>query len=427
MRIQSPANPKVKALAALKERRERERTGLFLVEGRREVERTLRAGLQLETLLLGPKATPEDQALAGSAPTLELSQEAMERVSVRENPPPVIGVFRLPHKTLKEVQLSQDPLVLVLLGLEKPGNLGAILRSADGAGVDLVLVAEGVDLYSPQVIRNSTGVVFSLPVYPVAEEEAYVQYTPDPAADPLDRPGWGWRGERRYGNGSLGDWAPHIMDVAYWGLKLGAAPRCKIEMLDRLYGGDKLHYKTEVYKWTIPERDDMPELVQYWYSGIRPNTDPEAKDADGNVAASVQNMPPKVVEVMKRYGRRLDEFGTLYVGEKRYLFTGSQGGAGLRFIPEELNRSIPRPPEALPRAKGDNNQEWYHAIRTGEPSTAQFDHSAGFTEHYLSGLLASRVPLGTVVEYDRVNHRVLNLPELNTFITRTYRKGYEVE
>ncbi|ADW20740.1 MULTISPECIES: RNA methyltransferase [Thermus] len=172
MRIQSPANPKVKALAALKERRERERTGLFLVEGRREVERTLRAGLQLETLLLGPKATPEDQALAGSAPTLELSQEAMERVSVRENPPPVIGVFRLPHKTLKEVQLPQDPLVLVLLGLEKPGNLGAILRSADGAGVDLVLVAEGVDLYSPQVIRNSTGVVFSLPVYPVAEEEA---------------------------------------------------------------------------------------------------------------------------------------------------------------------------------------------------------------------------------------------------------------
>ncbi|WP_038048712.1 TrmH family RNA methyltransferase [Thermus caliditerrae] len=171
MRIQSPANPKVKALAALKERREREKTGLFLVEGRREVERALRAGLHLETLLLGPKATLEDQALAGQAPILELSQEAMERVSVRENPPPVIGVFHLPRKTLKEVQLPRNPLVLVLLGLEKPGNLGAILRSADGAGADLVLVAEGVDLYSPQVIRNSTGVVFSLPVFPVAEAE----------------------------------------------------------------------------------------------------------------------------------------------------------------------------------------------------------------------------------------------------------------
>lgn len=172
MRIQSPANPKVKALAALKERREREKTGLFLVEGRREVERALRAGLHLETLLLGPKSTLEDQALAGQAPILELSQEAMERVSVRENPPPVIGVFHLPHKTLKEVRLPRNPLVLVLLGLEKPGNLGAILRSADGAGANLVLVAEGVDLFSPQVIRNSTGAVFALPVFPVAEKEA---------------------------------------------------------------------------------------------------------------------------------------------------------------------------------------------------------------------------------------------------------------
>lgn len=172
MRLQSPANPKVKALAALKERKERERTGLFLVEGRREVRRALEAGLALETLLLGPKALPEDRLLAGQAPLLELSQEALERVSVRENPPPVIGVFRIPKRRLSQVRLPENPLVLVLLGLEKPGNLGAILRSADAAGADLVLVAEGVDLYSPQVIRNSTGAVFSLPVFPVSGEEA---------------------------------------------------------------------------------------------------------------------------------------------------------------------------------------------------------------------------------------------------------------
>ncbi|TBH20475.1 TrmH family RNA methyltransferase [Thermus thermamylovorans] len=172
MRIQSPANPKVKALAALKERRERERTGLFLVEGRREVARALGAGLHLEALLLGPRATPEDRLLAGEAPLLELSQEAMERVSVRENPPPVMGVFRIPQRRLAEVRLPQAPLVLVLLGLEKPGNLGAILRAADGAGADLVLVAEGVDLYSPQAVRNSTGAAFALPVYPVPEGEA---------------------------------------------------------------------------------------------------------------------------------------------------------------------------------------------------------------------------------------------------------------
>ena len=166
MRIESPQNPRVKALAALKERKERERTGRFLVEGRREVERALEAGLSLETLLLGPKARPEDRALAGGAEVLELSERALARVSARENPAQVLGVFRLPRRSLAGVTLGAAPLVLVLLGLEKPGNLGAILRA------DLVLVAEGVDLFSPQVIRNSTGAVFALSVYPVAEEEA---------------------------------------------------------------------------------------------------------------------------------------------------------------------------------------------------------------------------------------------------------------
>jgi len=170
--IASPRNPRVKALAALKERKERERRGLFLVEGRREVARALEAGLFLETLLLGPKARPEDRALAGGREVLFLSQAALERVSSRENPAQVLGVFRLSKRDLSQARLPPNPLALVLLGLEKPGNLGAILRAADGAGADLVLVAEGADLFSPQVIRNSTGALFSLPVYPVSEEEA---------------------------------------------------------------------------------------------------------------------------------------------------------------------------------------------------------------------------------------------------------------
>ena len=70
--------------------------------------------------------------------------------------------------------------------------------------------------------------------------------------------------------------------------------------------------------------------------------------------------------------------------------------------------------------------EWFHAIRTGEPSTASFEYSSAFTEHYLSGVFASRHELGTVIEYDRVNHRVINRPELNQYISREYREGYEV-
>jgi len=171
MEILSPKNPRVKAWAALKERKEREKTGLFLVEGRREVERALEAGLEPVALLLGPRADLE-APLSGKAEVVRLGEAALERVSSRENPAQVLGVFRLPRKDLSRVHLPPHPLVLVLLGVEKPGNLGAILRSADGAGADLVLVAEGVDLFSPQVIRNSTGVVFSLPVFPVPQEEA---------------------------------------------------------------------------------------------------------------------------------------------------------------------------------------------------------------------------------------------------------------
>ncbi|MGC8905647.1 TrmH family RNA methyltransferase [Thermus sp.] len=171
MEIASPKNPRVKAWAALKERKERERTGLFLVEGRREVERALEAGLEPVALLLGPKADMEALP-SGKAEVVRLGEAALARVSSREHPAQVLGVFRIPKKDLSQVRLPPKPLVLVLLGVEKPGNLGAILRSADGAGADLVLVAEGVDLYSPQAIRNSTGVVFSLPVFPVPQEEA---------------------------------------------------------------------------------------------------------------------------------------------------------------------------------------------------------------------------------------------------------------
>jgi len=175
LRIESPKNPRIKALAALKEKRERLRTGLFLVEGLREVRRALEAGLRPEILLLGPRAKAvheEAEALAKEAKeVLEVSQAALERVSSRENPAQVLAVFPIPQKDPRGFQLPLDPLVLAVVGVEKPGNLGAILRSADAAGVDLVLVSEGVDLYSPQVIRNSTGTLFHLAVLPLPPEE----------------------------------------------------------------------------------------------------------------------------------------------------------------------------------------------------------------------------------------------------------------
>ncbi|MGQ9735783.1 MAG: TrmH family RNA methyltransferase [Thermaceae bacterium] len=174
MRIESPQNPKIKALAALKEKRERTQTGLFVVEGFREVRRALEAGLKPRILLLGPRAKEEEWALAQEAEEVwELSEAALGRVSSRENPAQVLAVFPIPQKDPRAFKLPPHPLVLAVVGVEKPGNLGAILRSADAAGVDLVLLAEGTDLYSPQVIRNSTGVLFHLPILPLSQEAAF--------------------------------------------------------------------------------------------------------------------------------------------------------------------------------------------------------------------------------------------------------------
>jgi TrmH family RNA methyltransferase len=175
MRITSTANPRIKAAAELKERKGRERTGLFLIEGAREIERALAAGLEVVEAYCGEHLSPEEaRSVAHLSRVLglevhELSEAALKKISSREHPAGVLVVARMPRPSLTAFRPPSNALLLVSVGLEKPGNLGALLRSADAAGADAVLVAGGVDLYSPQVIRNSTGVVFSLPTFAAPE------------------------------------------------------------------------------------------------------------------------------------------------------------------------------------------------------------------------------------------------------------------
>lgn len=176
--ITSTANPRIKALSRLLERKEREREGRFLIEGAREIERAMRAGVELELILVrdGP-LHPDEEALyrtlarAEGLRGLALAEAPLKKLSSRENPAGLIAVARLPRRSLADLTLPPDPLVLVGVGLEKPGNLGAILRCADAAGAHAVIAVGGVDLYGPQVIRNSTGVVFGLPTVAAQEGE----------------------------------------------------------------------------------------------------------------------------------------------------------------------------------------------------------------------------------------------------------------
>ncbi len=176
MRITSTANPRIKAAARLKEPNERQRTGLFLIEGSREVERALAAGLEVIEAYCGEKLNPHEARVAADLErmerfgVIEVSEPVLKKLSARENPAGVVVVARRPNPSLSHYKPRPNALLLVSVGLEKPGNLGALLRSADAAGADGVLVAGGVDLYSPQVVRNSTGVVFSLPIFAAPEQ-----------------------------------------------------------------------------------------------------------------------------------------------------------------------------------------------------------------------------------------------------------------
>lgn len=171
--IHSLQNAQVKRLVRLRERRERQREGAFVVEGAREVARALQGGLTPDMVYTCPALhSPEARALPWERlDTTKLSREAFEKVSHREGPDGVLAVMRWPQRALPAV--PERAAVLVLDGLEKPGNAGALLRTADGAGaLCSLLVGQGLDLGNPNLIRASQGSVFTHPTYALGEQEA---------------------------------------------------------------------------------------------------------------------------------------------------------------------------------------------------------------------------------------------------------------
>jgi len=169
--ITSLQNPRLKRLVRLRDRRARDEERAFLVEGYREVRRALEKKVALEGLyfsrdwFLGenePALLAE--AEAAGAVLFELSKEAFAKVAYRERPDGILAVAPQWRRALSDLSLPAVPFILVVEAIEKPGNLGTILRSADAAGCDAVIVCDPVtDLFNPNVVRASTGVLFSVP------------------------------------------------------------------------------------------------------------------------------------------------------------------------------------------------------------------------------------------------------------------------
>ncbi len=172
-RITSAQNPKIKHLLALQEKsrlRREEEEGLFVVEGRRELEHCLAAGFQLDTLFLCPEICPDFAA----ARTVYVSKEVYAKIAYRGGTEGIIAEVRWKERSLADLLPSgHAPLIMVLESIEKPGNLGAVLRSADAAGADGVILCDPLtDLYNPNLIRASIGAIFTVPVVACTSAEA---------------------------------------------------------------------------------------------------------------------------------------------------------------------------------------------------------------------------------------------------------------
>ncbi|MDD4373939.1 MAG: RNA methyltransferase [Bacteroidales bacterium] len=170
--ITSKTNPRIKALVRLQKSSERRKTNRFLIEGHREIERAVASGIQLETLYRCPDLFPKLPEWHINE-SIEVSKEVFEKIVYRGESDGLLAVARTPQNSLENLKLSENPLLIVLEAVEKPGNLGAILRTADAAGIDALLVCDPLtDLYNPNTIRSSLGCVFSVPTVVCNSSEA---------------------------------------------------------------------------------------------------------------------------------------------------------------------------------------------------------------------------------------------------------------
>ena len=169
--ITSTKNPHIRAAAALRDRRERDEAGLTLVDGVRELRRALTGGATVveafvdEDRLDHDGAGAVDEARRRGAVIIRVSGPVLDRLAYGDRSEGLVAVVRIPGLALTGLRLPADPLVVVLEGVEKPGNLGAVLRSADAAGADAVIAADPrTDLFNPNAIRASLGTIFAVPL-----------------------------------------------------------------------------------------------------------------------------------------------------------------------------------------------------------------------------------------------------------------------
>ena len=173
--INSVNNQKIKEIAKLQKAGERRARGLFIIDGAREIELAQKAVTEISELFYSPglvrKETSDFFGLERDKIT-EVSETVFKKICYKESPDGYLAVAKIGVTKLKQIKLGKNPLIIVLEAVEKPGNLGAILRTAYAVGADAIIInSSQTDIYNPNVIRASEGFVFSKPVAVASVEE----------------------------------------------------------------------------------------------------------------------------------------------------------------------------------------------------------------------------------------------------------------
>jgi TrmH family RNA methyltransferase len=171
--ITSVQNPFIKSLIQLQEKaKARKQSGSFLIEGMREIELAIKGNYEIETILFLPELVSNNQITKLTDNPIEISKEVYQKLAYRDTTEGILAVAKTKSLQLADLKLSENPLILVMEAIEKPGNIGAVLRTCDAAKIDAVIIANPkTDLYNPNIVRSSVGCLFTNQIATGSTEE----------------------------------------------------------------------------------------------------------------------------------------------------------------------------------------------------------------------------------------------------------------
>ena len=234
-----------------------------------------------------------------------------------------------------------------------------------------------------------------------------------------------WHGYHDFGTGSLGGWGTHMWDAIGFALKLTYPTT--VEVLKMEDASDERFPRLTTIRFDFPAAGKRPALKVFWYEGGHVKGDKDLGPESDVANTAGAHRPPLAAEIEKKYARKLGNAGSILVGEKGMITVGSHGAAPV-IVPEERRKEFTPPPQTLPRYKGGIWADFVRAAKAGGPRCVSdfADFSGPLLEAMYVGHLAMRAGIGKKVEWDAPNMKCTNMPDLNQYVGRTYRKGWEV-